>query len=643
MEGTEAPTMEGTEVPTMAEPEAPEVKFTPVDYTLFILMLVASMGIGVVSALRSRGKASTQEYLLGGRTMSPVPVALSLLGGWISAISILGNPTEIYFFGTQIATSLLGCIPGCIFVHQVVLPTFDRLKLVSINEYIQVRFRSRLLRTLTALCILLTYLIYMGMCLYAPTLALSTVTGLATWASTLIMGVICTFYITIGGVKAVVYTDVLQTLLMFGGVLVVVIICCVDLGGVGNVWTIAEQGGRISFFDLNTSPYERHTFLSTVVFGFYLMLGDVGFNQSVYQRFASVRTLRTAQRYIYFLCRLVVFFLVGLYLLWIVFYFSGLVAFATYSDCDPLTAGKIEKPDQIVPFLVTDKLSHLTGMSGIFVAAVYGGVLSTLSSCGNSFACIIWEDFLKDRPYFRRLSDAKATNVVKFLSAASGVAAICMGLAVGKLGSIYHVASAIISAVAGPMNGIYIAGICAPWVNAKGAIVGLVLSFLLSVWVVIGKFVRGGGSPPLLPLSTEGCQEGLQHLANTTVTTFLANTTLTDTLMAKNAVADAFLANTTLVERSSSKTIYEISYCFTGVVSIAVTLLVSTFVSLCTGPSGPDEVDGAVNPACGRVYKRLWDYLRSRRAHNHQIVIHEEELKMLAISKSRTFKVPPPS
>lgn len=69
------------------------------------------------------------------------------------------------------------------------------------------------------------------------------------------------------------------------------------------------------------------------------------------------------------------FFLLGMILLWGVFYTSGLVAYALYKDCDPLTSGKIEKPDQIIPFMVTDKLSHLTGVAGLFVAAVYGGVL----------------------------------------------------------------------------------------------------------------------------------------------------------------------------------------------------------------------------------------------------------------------------
>lgn len=74
-------------------------------------------------------------------------------------------------------------------------------------------------------------------------------------------------------------------------------------------------------------------------------------------------------------CSLNVAFLIGLWILWIIFFFSGVVAFATYFDCDPLSSGKIQRADMIIPYLVMDKLSHLKGLAGIFVAAVYGGVL----------------------------------------------------------------------------------------------------------------------------------------------------------------------------------------------------------------------------------------------------------------------------
>lgn len=300
--------------------------------------------------------------------MSVAPVALSLTGGVISAISILGLPTEIYLYGTQLVMNIFGCAVGVVLVRNVILPVVFPLRLVSLFQYIEMRFRSRLLRKYATACQLTSCYIYVGICLYAPSLALSSVTSLPTWASVLVMGVVCTFYITIGGVKAVVYTDVLQTLVMFFGVLAVVAVACRDIGGIARVWAAAEEGQRLEFFNLDTSPFARHTLWSTLVVGVYMMISFLGLSQSQYQRFASVPTLAQAQM-------LALLFFLGLTLLWGTFYVSGLVAYAIYSDCDPLNSGKIEKADQIIPYMVSDKLGHLTGMPGLFVAAVYGGVL----------------------------------------------------------------------------------------------------------------------------------------------------------------------------------------------------------------------------------------------------------------------------
>lgn len=66
-------------------------------------------------------------------------------------------------------------------------------------------------------------------------------------------------------------------------------------------------------------------------------------------------------------------------ILWLLFAFTGLIAYATYADCDPLKSGQIEKPDQVIPFMVGEKLSHLSGLSGLFVSAVYASVLRCIS------------------------------------------------------------------------------------------------------------------------------------------------------------------------------------------------------------------------------------------------------------------------
>nr|XP_045616868.1 sodium-coupled monocarboxylate transporter 1-like [Procambarus clarkii] len=500
--------MDGTDPQEEGEPMSPDPmsgsKFTVVDYGVFGLLLVVSAGIGVYSALRGRGVSSTQQYLLGGRHMPVLPVALSLLGGAISAISILGNATEMYFYGTQLTMSLFGNIFGVLMIRNVILPVLYPLHLVSIFEYIEMRFQSRTLRKTATVIQVLASFVYSGICLYAPSITLSSVTSLPIWASIVTMGLVCAFYTTIGGVKAVVYTDVVQTLLMFGGVLVVSVICCLDLGGPAGVWDIADQGGRIEFFNTDPSPFVRNTLWSTQVLGMYFTISLAGINQAQFQRFISVKSLQLSQS----LCML---FIVGSLMLWSVFYISGLVAYAVYSDCDPLTSGRIEKPDQIMPYLVADKLRHLKGMSGLFVAAVYGGALSSLSSQGNSIACVIWVDFLKDRPNFKNISNRNSTNIVKLLSTITGVVAIFLGLLVGNLGTIFHVTNALMSVIRGPLIGMFLVGICAPWVSKKGAVVGFFLANVFSVWLMVGKFMRGGGSPEQLPLSTHGCPESLHN------------------------------------------------------------------------------------------------------------------------------------
>ncbi|XP_050704575.1 sodium-coupled monocarboxylate transporter 1-like isoform X4 [Eriocheir sinensis] len=513
------------------------IRFKTTDWAVFSLMLVASAIIGLYTAFRNRNWATTHNYLIGGGNMPPLAVALSLMGGWISAISILGNATEVYLYGTQIAVSLLGCVPGVYVVHKIILPIFYNLKIISLNEYLERRYRSTLLRKMSSFVSLLNLGLYMGMCLYAPSLALVTVTNLSTFASMAIMGAVVTFYITIGGVRAVVYTDVLQTLLMFVSVLAVVVLVCVDLGGVGEVWATAGRGGRLEFF------------------------------------------------------KLLWFFLAGLWCLWIMFFFSGLVAYATYSTCDPLTSGKITKADQIIPFLVIDKLSHIPGISGLFVAAVYSAVLSTLSSSGNSAACTIWEDFLKPLPFFSGLSNKTATFVVKMLSSLTGVVAVALGHLIGNLGNIFNIIFSITTAISGPIAGVFLAGILLPWVNAKSAFSGFVASFCYSMWIVVGKFLRGGGSPPQLTLSMDGCVAPVNVTLGYLTTTIVPKT----------------------VDQMETSA-YDISYCYNTLIGIAITMLISSLVTLITGPNSPGEVKSELlNPTSERMYRWAWRRCQRRR------------------------------
>ncbi|KAB7502994.1 Sodium-coupled monocarboxylate transporter 1 [Armadillidium nasatum] len=408
------------------------------------------------------------------------------------------------------------------------------------------RFGSEGLTKLCSISQMLNMGLYLGICLYTPSLALSSVTDLPNWASIVCLGLVCTFYISIGGVKAVVYTDVVQTLIMFIGILAVIIVVCIELGGVGAVFDIAEKGERIEIF------------------------------------------------------KLCVMFFVGLVVLWSLFYFTGLVAYAAYADCDPLATKQIEKPDQIVPFLVADKLKHLPGMAGLFVAAVYGAVLSQCICCFK-FGKISYATGYG----LEKNIGISATNVTRLLSAFAGIMGVGLAFIVARLGTLFQAAYSITGAFIGPLDGLFVTAISAPWVNKKGAFVGFVTSFLFNIWLLIGQIVYETGKTANLPLSTSGCPEELLNL----------------TLQSNNMNDTITLEVTTTYENINFEAkdeghlrMYDISYCYIGTIGILIVFIVSTLVSILTGVTKPEEVDPKLvfGPSL-YVYKKLWKVFSNKK------------------------------
>ncbi|XP_066946922.1 sodium-coupled monocarboxylate transporter 2-like [Macrobrachium rosenbergii] len=457
----------------------------------------------------------------------------------------------MYFFGSQFVLVLIGSLYGMFFVQFIMVPILYPLDIVSINEYITLRFGSQGLRKLSSVILLINTMVYNGVCLYAPSLTLSTVTGLSTHYSITIMGLICSFYITIVSMIAIVRR-----------------------------------------FD--PSPYVRYTFWSVQVQGLYNMISWLGISQMGYMRLSSVPSLGKAKR----LC---CYHFLGLCGLWLTFFFSGIVAYATYSDCDPLTSGRIDEPDQILPYLVVQKISHVPGMAGLFVAAVYSGMLSSVSTYANSAASLIWQDLLSEMEFFKGYSDIMATRMLKILSAVIGVSAIGFAMLVKQLGSIISVTNSFLNALGGSMKGIFIAGMFAPWVNTKsvppsplscprlicsmallqGAYAGFITTLSFNMWLLIGQFSVGHRQPEMLPLSTEGCPESVYHL-NSTLVLSLDSPTENLTYSVKMSEGEPH-------EEQMEKSIYDLSYCYTGVIGIAVFYIVASLISVLTASSPCDQ------------------------------------------------------
>ncbi|XP_039638380.1 solute carrier family 5 member 6a isoform X2 [Perca fluviatilis] len=523
--------------------EVVQMHFTTVDYVIFALLLVASTGIGLFHAFSGGRQRTTQEFLMADRSMSCLPVSLSLLATFQSAVAILGAPSEVYTFGTQYW--FLGCsyFLGLLIPAHVFIPVFYRLRLSSAYE-----------------------VIYMGVVLYAPALALNAVTGFDLWGAVLAMGLVCTVYTALGGLKAVIWTDVFQTVVMFAGQLAVIVVGASQAGGMAEVWRKAVNGSRISGLDLDPDPLQRHTFWTLGVGGVFLMLALYGVNQAQVQRYLSSRTEREAVMscYVVFPCQQIVLCLGCL---------MGLVMFARYGENSPLDKGYVKTNDQMVLYFVMDVFQDLPGLAGLFVACLFSGALSTISSAFNSLATVTMEDLIK--PQFPNMTEAKATLLSKGLALVYGLVCLAMAYLASIMGSVLQAAFSIFGMVGGPLLGLFCLGMFFPWANPTGAVVGLVAGLAMAFWIGIGSFViRMSG-----PMGPE---------LNTTALPLFDNMTT--------------LVNppTATPRPTGVEALYSLSYMWYSAHNSTTVVVVGLLVSLLTGPmKEKDLTPGTVFPVLG--------------------------------------------
>ena len=229
-----------------------------VDYIVIALALLISAAIGFYY----RQQNNAGDYLLASGKMSSLPVAFSLMASFMSAITLLGVTKENYVYGTQFVVINFAYMIGTPIAAYVFVPVFFRMESPSAYAYLEKRF-GLTTRLLASLAFSLQMILYMGIVVYAPALALSAVTDLSYLGSILAVGIVCTFYSTLGGIKAVLITDVFQSLLMFAAIGCVVIGGTMTIGGPTEVLTRAQD--RIRFFDMDPDPTIRHTFWTQLV------------------------------------------------------------------------------------------------------------------------------------------------------------------------------------------------------------------------------------------------------------------------------------------------------------------------------------------------------------------------------------------
>jgi len=467
-----------------------------IDVVMVLTYLAALASVGVYF---SRRQTTLSDFFLARQSMTWLPVGLSLMAALDSAIDYLMQPSSTIRYGLVLligTTSWLFLYP---WVAHVTLPFYRRLNYFTAYEYLEARFDVRV-RSLAAGIFIVWRLGWMATAIYVPCLAISAATGgaIPVTSTVLVLGVIVTLYTALGGVQAVIWNDVLQFCVRFGGLAAVVAIAAWSVpGGVSAIWHIADAAGKTTvigpiagssggvlahvqaFFE---QPLNVVSIMSSLLVG--RMAAYVG-DQIMVQRLQTTRSLQDARQAFIVNAAGDVIWMFALS-------FVGLALFA-YFQTHPLPADMAT--DKILPYFMS--LTFPRGIVGLVIASIMASSLSSVDSAINSCTSVIVVDFY-NRLVLNRQTGHRSTQaedrhevlVSRVATVAFGGVGTLLATNVSRIGSLLEIANKLINAFTGPLFGIYLLAMFSRRAEGGGTlaagVVGSVTSYYVAYHTSIG-------------------------------------------------------------------------------------------------------------------------------------------------------------
>ena len=418
--------------------------------------------IGLALALSGKQK-DTSSYFLANRNMPWVAVSLSVVASLLSALTYLGAPAVAYRENAALMLGLPAALLAAPLVICLFFPIYRRLNVTSIYEYVGARFGSRA-RYAASFLQILQIQGWMGIALYAPALALSTVTGLNLWSAIVVMGLVATTYTTLGGMAAVIWTDVVQFLILaLGAVLITLSLSERVPRGIGQIMEMASANDKLPLLDLSFSFSELNG-LAVVVCYFIIAFNQYGSSQVTVQRLLSVRTFSGMVKAL-ILDHVLEIIIVGL------LYFIGLGLFAYFSLFPERLADGIGG-DRILPFYIVHALP--AGLSGLIIAAIFAAAMSTVDSGIHSMSTLILVDFVE--PLRKTTLEARwSLEVARGLTIALGLVATLAGLLVSQTEGILKAISIVGGYLGAPVTALFLLGVLTRRAHFWGWLIGTCL------------------------------------------------------------------------------------------------------------------------------------------------------------------------
>ncbi|MDA1233061.1 MAG: sodium:solute symporter [Planctomycetota bacterium] len=474
------------------------------DLIVLILYMAGVFGLGCWFARKS---STTQEFMAAGRSIPGWAVGLSIFGTYVSSIGFLGNTGKA--FGSNWNSWVFGfTLPmAALIAVKYFVPLYRSSDSVSAYAHLEQRF-GPWARSYALVCYLLTQLARTGTILYLVALALAPLTGWDVKTIILITGLLVTVYTLLGGIEAVIWTDVAQSIVLIAGAILCAIVVVTNMPeGPGQLFKIANENDKFSLGSFSLQPatltMAEPTFWMVLVYGLFINLQNFGIDQSFVQRYITAKSDRDATFSVWL--GAILFPVIS-----VVFFFIGTGLFSLY-NADPALlnevkaqvaetqlvqageavteaaiaekAAKLEPSDigdKVLPHFIVRKLP--AGIAGLLIAAIFAAAMSSMDTSLNSSATLVLCDVYK-RYYRPDVGERESMKVLYISTFVFGIVGTFTALAMMRVKSALDVWWNLQGIFTGGMLGLFLLGLISKRARNQQEIVAGTVGILLILWL----------------------------------------------------------------------------------------------------------------------------------------------------------------